>query len=209
MIMRTTIPGPYTVTVTDENDCIVQQEVEVQPYDFPVDFEIRAIGGETVFFPESIISFTPLVEGNIIGVLWDFGDGNSSSSTNPEYQYERPGRYVVRLQLVDENSCVHALSKEIVITSSQVRMPDAFTPDASDGTNTYYFPVFSSLSELEFWIFNKWGELVYYTDDETAAGWDGSIQGKLAPAGSYVYKLRYTVTGGTNSSLSGSFLLIR
>ena len=209
MIMRTAIPGPYTVTVTDENDCIVQQEVEVQPYDFPVDFEIRAIGGGTVFFPESVISFTPLVEGNIIGVLWDFGDGNSSSSTNPEYQYERTGRYVVRLRLVDENSCIHALSKEIVITSSQVRMPDAFTPDASDGTNTLYFPVFSSLSELEFWIFNKWGELVYYTDDETAAGWDGSIQGKFAPAGSYVYKFRYTVTGGRNSSLSGSFLLIR
>jgi gliding motility-associated-like protein len=207
--MRTAIPGPYRVTVTDENDCTVEQEVEVQPYDFPIDFEVRTIGGTNDFFPESTITFTPLVEGNVLGVLWDFGDGNSSTSTHPEHQYQRTGRYVVSLELVDENSCKHAISKEIVINSAEVRMPDAFTPDASNGTNTHYFPVFSSLAALEFWIFNKWGEMVYYTDDVAAVGWDGSIQGKPAPTGNYVYKLRYTATGESMISLSGSFLLIR
>jgi PKD repeat protein len=37
---------------------------------------------------------------------WDFGDGNSSSATNPTHLYENPGSYVVTLRAIGAN-CQH------------------------------------------------------------------------------------------------------
>lgn len=38
-------------------------------------------------------------------VLWDFGDGNSSTSLNPSHQYSQPGLYEVCLTVFTEDSC--------------------------------------------------------------------------------------------------------
>ena len=39
-------------------------------------------------------------------------------------------------------------------------------------------------------IFNRWGEIVYSTNNPLAA-WDGNVGGKLAESGSYTYKIIY------------------
>ena len=42
------------------------------------------------------------------------------------------------------------------------------------------------------WIYNRWGELVYYTYDYDAE-WNGTnSNGVLVPDGLYIWKIKYT-----------------
>jgi gliding motility-associated-like protein len=41
----------------------------------------------------------------------------------------------------------------------------------------------------ELWIYNRWGELVYYTDDVAGEPWDGTFNGRDLPIDSYHYVL--------------------
>ena len=54
-------------------------------------------------------------------------------------------------------------------------MPNTFTPN-NKGPNEAFIPIGFGLdySKLEMWIFNRWGEEVYYTDN--GVPWDGTDQ---------------------------------
>jgi len=50
-----------------------------------------------------IINFIDKSTGKPTSWLWDFGDGSSSSSQNPSYNYTKPGKYTIKLTV--SNSC--------------------------------------------------------------------------------------------------------
>lgn len=205
-------PGTYTVILTDENGCESEQEVQVLPYALDAGFDIFGPdpGSGTDYFIADEIRFETRSLGNISAYLWDFGDGSISDEASPSHAYGRKGIYQVSLQVTDANGCMAMETREISIQEFQIRMPDAFTPGAADGSNAHYFPVFAKIDGLEFWVFNKWGEVIYYTNDKNSQGWDGAVQeGREAPAGTYVYKLHYTAPDGSKEQLSGTFILIR
>lgn len=47
--------------------------------------------------------------------LWDFGDGNSSEATQPEYTYNKPGVYTVSLYIKDTHQCKSSFSRTAYI----------------------------------------------------------------------------------------------
>ncbi|MFK7946682.1 MAG: PKD domain-containing protein [Saprospiraceae bacterium] len=54
------------------------------------------------------VNFTDLSDGNgrpIAGYLWDFGDGNTSTVSNPVHQYATEGTYSVCLTVTDTSGC--------------------------------------------------------------------------------------------------------
>ncbi|MBL0316290.1 MAG: gliding motility-associated C-terminal domain-containing protein [Flavobacteriales bacterium] len=71
-------------------------------------------------------------------------------------------------------------------------VPNTFTPDG-DGYNEQFIPVANTLKEWEFEIFNKWGERVFYTTDESR-GWDGNWNGKPCENGSYIWQITYVMS---------------
>lgn len=77
-----------------------------------------------------------------------------------------------------------------------VYVPNAFTPG---GLNPIFIPVvsFQDVSKYEFSIVDRWGQLVFQTNDP-AQGWDGHHQqsGKLVAPNVYVYVLK--VVDGNN-----------
>ncbi len=77
-----------------------------------------------------------------------------------------------------------------------VYIPNAFTPG---GINPIFIPVvsFQDVSKYEFSVVDRWGQLVFQTNDP-AAGWDGHHQqsGKLVAPNVYVYVLK--VVDGNN-----------
>jgi len=75
-------------------------------------------------------------------------------------------------------------------------MPTAFSPNG-DGLNDEFFPVFQidyEIIEYEFFIFNRWGRTVFYTNDQTI-GWDGSIAGSSSKPIGGVYSWIVVVKG--------------
>ncbi len=88
----------------------------------------------------------------------------------------------------------------ITCPSDLIAVPNAFSPNG-DGENDYLQlspnPTISAINRFQ--IFNRWGAIVYETDDLYNQGWDGTIKGRLAPAGVYIFMVEFDceLTGGT------------
>lgn len=74
-------------------------------------------------------------------------------------------------------------------------IPNAFTPLGT--VNTVFKPINSFMptdGTYQFSIFSRQGQMVFRTTDPNA-GWDGRLNGKICPAGVYVYKISYFIPG--------------
>ena len=94
-----------------------------------------------------------------------------------------------------------------VIYKSKVAFPNAFSPDG-DGLNDIFNFEGRYIIAVHMKIFNRWGELVYQTTD-TDKGWDGVINGKPAPLGTYIHHTKLTDDMGITFVKSGEIVLIR
>ncbi len=66
-------------------------------------------------------------------------------------------------------------------------IPEMFTPDG-DGVNDILFVNTLGYSSVDFKLFNRFGQLVFSTDD-TNVGWDGRFNGNIQNPDTYVYTL--------------------
>ncbi len=104
----------------------------------------------------------------------------------------------------------------LVIVNSQNWAPTLFTPNG-DGKNDFfriygtYFP-----KDLDFFIYNRTGQLVFQTDNSAAIagnGWNGTKDGKEQPTGVYFWKINGTSNNGEplliNGKKTGAVHLVR
>lgn len=105
----------YYVTITDENtDCESFDSVMVVP--------VAASHVELAFINECgslTVFFTNLSDSS--NVVWDFGDGNTSTEENPTHTYDSPGSYTVTLGVDDV--CAFAVSVEITVDEFAADVP--------------------------------------------------------------------------------------
>ena len=59
--------------------------------------------------------FTNLSQGDFTKETWDFGDGSSSSSSNPSHTYTKPGRYTVKLTVGGPDGEESVIKNDIVL----------------------------------------------------------------------------------------------
>jgi len=57
-------------------------------------------------------------------------------------------------------------------------------------------------------IFSKWGELIFFSNN-VDLGWDGNINGELAPHGTYGYIVEATDLIGNTLTRSGTITLLK
>ena len=149
---------------------------------------------------------------------WEFGDGSTSEEKNPSYVYTDPGLYTVSLSVWNEHGCGADTTKYSFVEARRggfIVFPNTFAPrEYADGSNTIYElnakfrPVYQDVVTFHLQIFNKWGQLIYETDD-IDNGWDGRFDGKLAPQGVYVWTATGKFESGKEYSKSGQVLIIR
>lgn len=92
--------------------------------------------------------------------------------------------------------------------SSVVSMPDIFTPD-NNGINDLFHPInmTNNLSEVTLKIVNRWGNLVYETNDPMS-GWNGQFNEEDCTEGVYFWILTYTINNDQTKE-SGYLHLMR
>lgn len=151
---------------------------------------------------------------NAYSYFWNFGDGTSNDSIfSPEHTFpDQAGTYLVSLEISNELGCMDSTSQVIVIEHDPVVfIPNAFTPDG-DGLNnefTAVFPENMKLASYEMYIYDRWGELVFYSQDPKE-GWDASLAGFDAPDGVYSYLVKYKELGYVNKfQVTGSVVVIK
>lgn len=88
-------------------------------------------------------------------------------------------------------------------------LPNAFSPN-DDSKNDFFRPRSNCLKTLDFKIYNRWGNLVYSTNNPSDKGWDGSTpKGKKDNDGVYAYELNATFFDGTSIVRKGTVSLIK
>jgi len=114
----------------------------------------------------------------------------------------------ILLVVENEFGCSSRADTEITLTDHLIYIPNAFTPDG-DGINDFFRPSLLGSASFEMWIFDRWGQLVYHTEDP--AGWNGEGQGgsHYVQNGVYTYKVLITDSSKKNFEYIGSVRLIR
>ncbi|MEO6539912.1 MAG: T9SS type B sorting domain-containing protein, partial [Ferruginibacter sp.] len=87
-------------------------------------------------------------------------------------------------------------------------LPNAFTPNG-DGLNDVFTPIPVGIRSTEYFrVFNRYGQLMFETR-EWMKGWDGTLKGKPAALGTYVWAIKGFDKTGTVMEMKGTVILIR
>ncbi len=122
---------------------------------------------------------------------WE-AEGKRYDGRSPGIRFETPGLKTISLRVTD-TLCSKTFIQDFEIQIDEVRnevyAPNAFTPNG-DGLNDE-FQIFGDPckegSVLQ--IFNRWGNLVFETQEPFNEFWNGMIAGSEAPGGVYTYIL--------------------
>ncbi|MEL6140750.1 MAG: gliding motility-associated C-terminal domain-containing protein, partial [Bacteroidota bacterium] len=191
----------YSVTVTrTDTFCTAADRVQIDYRPFPV----LDLGPDTT-----------LCRGELFPLIAVFPEATAFLDDGTPFDtlyVSRTGLY----SAVMLHPCGTALDRVAVTFENchEVYLPNAFTPNG-DGVNDAFFPMDGGdviiIHQLH--LFDRWGNLVFeqfeFSTNRAELGWDGTIDGKLAPSGTYIYQMESSFIDGSQLTTKGSVQLIR
>lgn len=166
--------------------------------------------------PEKPVEELDLVEfydnstGRVMRWNWYFvnNDGYTSSEKNTSHKFNLAGSYPVALVVENDKGCSDTIVKTIVVEGDfSLFVPNSFTPDG-DGLNDIFQPKGRGLSKYLLSVYDRWGKLVFETE-EFEKGWDGSLRGGECAPAVYVWKIKGLDTKGRVKDLMGYVTLAK
>ncbi len=138
----------------------------------------------------------------------------SSSLDNPNSQNPSasPDETTIYTVTVSNNGCMRTDTVVITVMDAlceepYIFVPNAFTPNG-DGDNDKLFVRGLYIETLIFRVYNRWGEKVWETTDQTL-GWDGTFQGRDCDPAVFDYYYEVTCPGDVKYFKKGNVTLIR
>jgi gliding motility-associated-like protein len=148
-------------------------------------------------------------------VDWNPRFGLSSYSIlNPVFNYDISMDYTITYS--NNSGCNVVDSQRVIIletdSSQQIKsgiwVPKAWSPNNS-GKNDKLRPLCLNIRQIKFFrIFNRWGELVFETN-QFGAGWNGIYKGKQQVSDVYTWTLEAYGVDGKRFFMSGNSILLR
>lgn len=139
---------------------------------------------------------------------WDFGDGSTSTETNPVHQFNNTGTYNTCLTAYNASNCpAKACKKVSADVVPLIGVPSGFSPNG-DGENDILYVRGAAIKTLDLKIYNRWGQLIFETTTKEK-GWDGTYNGTPQPIDAYGYVLLATFIDGSAKTLKGNITLLR
>jgi gliding motility-associated-like protein len=91
--------------------------------------------------------------------------------------------------VTNQQGCTSSATGEVIIQGFTFFAPTSFTPN-DDGVNDFWHPEMTGVLSIDITIFNRWGDLIYQSND-LERPWSGQINnGKhFTPNGIYHYRI--------------------
>ncbi|MFN4233666.1 MAG: PKD domain-containing protein [Bacteroidia bacterium] len=208
-----TQPGVYTVSLTSFTTSGCLDTITITKPNYITVFpkptaglkieptEVSIFEPNVTFFNQSTDAYNSLLY---------FGDGDSIVLTdNYTHTYADTGNYVATLIVTNENGCTDTITGLLRVNPEyRIFIPNAFTPYNNDGLNDTFIPVMMGIKWFNMKIFDRWGELIFETDNPEQ-GWDGTFKGAKPKQDVYVYLVDVINVFGKRESFTGHVTLIR
>lgn len=191
--------GAYEATVSSDNGCTAIASISIAEDGPTAAFNFSPLGPVE---PEQLVEFTDQSASGEVPIsqwLWAFGDGGSSTQTNPDYAYPFAGVFPITLTVTDENGCSSITSDEIAVRY-ELSIPGGFSPNGDGVGDIFIIRGLEGFPGSSIKIFNRWGSPVFESNNYSN-NWDGDD----LPVGTYFYVLRLS----NGEDLAGSITLVR
>ncbi|MBI5218938.1 MAG: PKD domain-containing protein [Bacteroidia bacterium] len=163
---------------------------------------------------------TTIVIGEVVNISFDVDQNNISYQWTPDYHLScttcpnpvaqplHSTEYIIRF--VDSSGCfVRTDTIRINVDANfSVAVPTVFTPNGDTHNDTIYVKGWGIKRIKKFSIYNRWGQLMFQTDD-IHVGWDGTYNGQKQPPDTYTYFVEVELLDETTMSKKGNFSLLR
>ncbi len=220
------------------NGFVSSQGVTVQTYDMPGTYSITATAftnegcydSLTITFPNAVTIYPnpdpsfiidPQVmdisqaETHITSVYQDgtcqyfMSDGGEMNECEFDYSWIASGTQTITHYVTSPQGCTSSTTGEVIIQGFTFYAPTSFTPNA-DGINDFWLPVFTGVTSFQLSIYNRWGDLIYLSNDLNRP-WSGQVDdGKyFSPDGVYNYRITIKDLLLQSHEFSGTLLIIR
>lgn len=198
------IPGTYDVVITDGSGCTYTAFANVTGI---TGLNVDAGTSVTITQGQSTMLNGTGGQGSYI---WTPGTGLSCTNCqNPVASPSVTTTYT--LTCSDSIGCVQTDTVTVFVDvyCGEVFVPNAFSPN-DDGQNDVLYARIDPLclTSFEFVVFNRWGQVVFRTEDPTI-GWDGVFNGVKCETAVFTWMAKGTLVDGTGIDQSGNVSLIR
>lgn len=193
----------YLVSAVDTNGCKNTKAVTVSVQDFSVALRADvnpALSGTNVFIQSSGNYFYSVAGWQPVNLF------SNQTSKNQRLAIDTS----LNIAVVGQSSLGCKDTASLLLNAlllDDVYVPSAFTPNG-DGRNDEVKVMGTAIAELSFTIFNRWGQIIFHTTDKSR-GWNGTTNGTVQPAGTYVYVVRVKKMSGQVVEKKGTVTLIR
>jgi len=179
-------PGSYTVTLTVLGSASCGSQVQkTQAIDVFADLAAAPVALPDTLLPLMLPNTTVQFTANAptaVTHLWTFGDGSSSTLTNPTHTFALPGNYPVSVVLTDAAGCSVTRSLgTYVVQAPEVLIANVFTPNG-DGIQDVWSVQYTGVEPMRVLVYDRWG-IEQFTATSRNEAWNGLD----APEGVYYY----------------------
>ncbi len=190
----------YLVVVTDEcgQSASASTIVEIAEIEAHFEFDYYSLHNKLKNYSTPGCTYT-----------WSYPDGSTSDLYDPPFEPEWGETAALMLHVENDMGCEDDMVR-FYDPPMSVFIPSAFTPDG-DGHNDFFKAEGDFISSFQLMVFDRWGNLVFETDDITK-GWNGSgAPGSGYSATDEVYSYKYTARAwsGSVEERTGMVTLLR
>ena len=197
-------PGTYQVTLKITNQFGCTNQSTPRPfvvYPYPQVFA----GTDTVVLEGGEITINATASGDELRYTWIPPTYLSSSSILRPVVRGLADDITYTLQVTARGGCKKTDQVFIRLLKSPI-VPNTFTPNGDGINDTWLIQYLESYPNCRIQVFNRAGQLVYETKSYQTPGWDGTMNGKPLPFGTYYYVLE---PGSGRKPLTGYVTIIK
>jgi gliding motility-associated-like protein len=196
--------GTYSIVVTDANNCQASTQVTIPS---PPQITISHTPEYEIFMGQGTDLVTmPSGGTGSLFIQWDPEVYLSCSTCNVPYANPvRDTRYTITA--TDANGCKASADIWVRVIKVGPFIPTAFTP-TGDNKNEVFRVIDYGVTDIDIRIYDRWGNEVYSSND-LYEGWDGTVGGKKAEQGTYIYRITTKYIDGKTKVYTGHVTLVR